>query len=87
MSQTLDDMSVSMKSAGKYSLASIKVASHGDVVLQYELGILSISFHLVSRTGSDGIHEVDECLQVAGIRDINARFGKRLVFLGTLDSL
>jgi hypothetical protein len=35
-------MSVAMKSAGKYSLASIKVAGHGDVVLQDELGILSI---------------------------------------------
>ena len=87
MSQTLDDMSVAMKSAGKYSLASIEVAGHGDVVLQDELGILAILCHLATRTGSYGIYEVDECRQVAGIRDINARFGKRLVFLATLDSL
>ena len=85
MSQTLDYMSVAMKSTGKYSLASIEVAAHGDVVLQDELCILAISFRLAFRAGSDGIHEVDESLQVAGIIDIDARFCERRLRLGTLD--
>lgn len=83
MRQTLDYMSVAMKSTGKYSLASIEVAGHGDVVLQDELCILAIS--LASRSGSDGIHEVDECLQVAGIVDVDARLCERRLRLSTLD--